>query len=73
MAEVQHQFGDDWTDPDVPLLPSERRDEHTGFCGRVGDQALRDGLAAAAGRWLPGWSDRLTPHTPRHYLRLVVV
>jgi site-specific recombinase XerD len=67
MAEVRHQFGDDWTDPDAPLLPSERRDEHTGFCRRVGDQALRDGLAAAVGRWLPGWSDRLTPHTLRHY------
>ena len=21
----------------------------------------------AVGRWLPGWSDRLTPHTLRHY------
>ncbi len=67
LAEVRHQFGDDWRDPDAPLLPSERRDEHTGFCRRVGDQALRDGLAAAVGRWLPGWSDRLTPHTLRHY------
>jgi site-specific recombinase XerD len=67
MAEVRHQFGDDWQDPDAPLLPSERRDEHTGFCRRVGDQALRDGLAFATGRWLPGWEGRLSPHTLRHY------
>ena len=67
LAEVRHQFGDDWTDPDAPLLPSERRDEHTGFCRRAGDQTLRDGLADAVGRWLPDWSGRLTPHTLRHY------
>ena len=67
MAEVRHQFGDDWQDPDAPLLPSERHDEHTGFCRRIGDQALRDGLAFATGRWLPGWSGRLSPHTLRHY------
>ena len=56
MAEVRHQFGDDWRDPDAPLLPSERRDEHTGFCSRAGDQTLRDGLAFAVGRWLPDWA-----------------
>jgi site-specific recombinase XerD len=67
MAEVRHQFGDDWRDPDAPLLPSERRDEHTGFCRRAGDQTLRDGLAFAVGEWLPGWAGRLTPHTLRHY------
>ena len=67
MFDVRHQFGDDWEDPDAPLLPSERRDPHTGWCRRVGDQALRDGLAAAVGRWLPAWSGRLTPHTLRHF------
>lgn len=67
MVEVRHQFGDDWADPDAPLLPSERRDPHTGWRRRIGDQALRDGLAAAVARWLPGWSGRLTPHTLRHY------
>ena len=25
MTDVRHQFGDDWADPDGPLLPSERR------------------------------------------------
>lgn len=67
MVDVRHQFGDDYLDPDAPLLPSERRDPHTGWCRRVGDQALRDGLANAVGRWLPGWSGRLTPHTLRHF------
>ena len=67
MVDVRHQFGDDWADPDAPLLPSERRDPHTGWCRRVGDQALRDGLAGAVARWLPAWSGRLTPHTLRHY------
>ena len=65
--EVRHQFGDDYADPDAPLLPSERRDPHTGFCRRAGDQTLRDGLAVAVGRWLPHWSTRLTPHCLRHY------
>lgn len=67
LVDVRHQFGDDYADPDAPLLPSERRDPHTGWCRRVGDQALRDGLAGAVGRWLPSWSGRLTPHTLRHY------
>jgi site-specific recombinase XerD len=67
LSEVRHQFGDDYVDPDAPLLPSERHDPHTGFCARIGDQALRDGLAAATRRWLPSWAGRLTPHTLRHY------
>jgi len=67
LVDVRHQFGDDYTDPDAPLLPSERRDPHTGFCARVGDQALREGLAHSVTRWLPAWQGRLTPHTLRHY------
>lgn len=67
LVDVRHQFGDDWTDPDAPLLPSERGDSHTGGCKRVADQSLRDGLAAATERWLPDWVGRLTPHTLRHY------
>ncbi|MFB9730048.1 tyrosine-type recombinase/integrase [Haloechinothrix salitolerans] len=67
LVDVRHQFGDDWEHPDAPLLPSERQDPHTGLSGRVGDQTLRDGLAAATGRWLPDWVGRLTPHTLRHY------
>jgi site-specific recombinase XerD len=67
LTDIRHQFGDDWADPDAPLLPSERRDPHTGRCTRVGDDALRSGLATAVSRWLPNWSGRLTPHGLRHF------
>ena len=67
LTDVRHQFGDDWQRPDAPLLPSERHDPHTGFCRRVGANALRDGLADAVRRWLPAWQGRLTPHGLRHF------
>ena len=74
LTDVRHQFGDDWDDPDAPLLPSERRDPH--YRARVaaaGADALRAGLGDAVARWLPAWSGRLTPHGLRHYLRLLAV
>ena len=49
------------------MLPSERRDRLTGRCTRIGDDALRAGLAGAVVTWLPGWVGRLTPHTLRHF------
>ena len=67
LTDLRHQFGDDWSDPDAPLLPSERRDHHTGRCLRAGDDALRSGLAAAVTTWLPAWKGRLTPHVLRHF------
>lgn len=67
MDEVRHQFGDDWKDPDAPLLPSERKDSLTGWCNRVQDDSLRTALAGAIDRWLPDWSGRLTPHGLRHF------
>jgi integrase len=67
LTDVRHQYGDDWTDPDAPLLPSERRDAHTGRCQRVGTDALRSGLAGAVEQWLPDWTGKLTPHALRHY------
>lgn len=67
LAEVRHQFGDDWSDPDAPMLPSERHDPDVDRCQRVGTNALRRGLAVQTARWLPGWSGRLTPHVLRHY------
>ena len=67
LGEVRHRFGDDWQNPDAPLLPSERFDEDLGRCGRVGDDALRRSLAIATSRWLPSWSGQLTPHVLRHY------
>lgn len=67
LAEVRHQFDDNWSDPDAPMLPSERRDPDFDRCGRVGDNALRQGLVVQTARWLPAWSGRLTPHVLRHY------
>jgi len=67
LSDVRHQFGEDWTDPDAPLLPSERRDPGSGQCLRAGADALRTGLADAVGRWLPAWESRLTPHGLRHF------
>lgn len=67
LAEVRHRFGDDWSDPDAPLLPSERRDPDLERCRRVGSDALRQGLCVATAAWLPGWSGRLSPHVLRHF------
>lgn len=67
LAEVRHQFGPDWSDPDAPMLPSERHDPDFDRCWRAGPNALRRGLSAPTARWLPAWSGRLTPHVLRHY------
>jgi site-specific recombinase XerD len=67
LEDVRHQFDDDWSDPDAPLLPSERRDRDTGRVLRAGDDALRSGLADAVQTWLPAWCGRLTPHVLRHF------
>lgn len=67
LTDVRHQFGDDWEDPDAPMFPSERRDADTGRCTRVGTEALRRGLNAVVGLWVPDWDGRLTPHVLRHY------
>ena len=67
LADVRHQFDDDYANPDTPLFPSERRDRLNGCCRRAGDNALRSGLASAVQRWLPTWQGRLTPHVLRHY------
>lgn len=67
LADVRPQFDDDWNNPEAPLLPSERHDELTGFCQRIGTDPLRAGFARAVDQWLPTWSDRLTPHGLRHY------
>ncbi|MDQ3343749.1 MAG: tyrosine-type recombinase/integrase [Actinomycetota bacterium] len=67
LTDVRHQFGDDYAEPDAPLLPSERRDRDGGQCLRVGDDSLRSGLAGAVTTWLPDWHGRLTPHVLRHY------
>jgi site-specific recombinase XerD len=67
LAEVRHQFGNDWSDPEAPMLPSERRDRELDRCYRVGTNALRHGLAEQTTRWLPAWAGRVSPHVLRHY------
>lgn len=67
LAEVRHQFGRDWSDPDAPMLPSERHDPLLPRSRRVGAEALRQGLVRQTARWLPAWSGRLTPHVLRHF------
>lgn len=67
LGEVRHQFGEDFDDPDAPMLPSERHDPVLPRCRRVGSEALRKALVREVDVWLPGWSGRLTPHVLRHY------
>jgi site-specific recombinase XerD len=67
LTEVRHQYGDDWSNPDAPMFPSERHDSLTGFCTRIGPEALRTGLTDAVAGWLPKWNKRLTPHGLRHF------
>jgi len=67
LAEVRHQYGSDWSNPDAPMLPSERHGTDGDPCPRVGANALRHGLGVQTERWLPAWSTRLTPHVLRHY------
>ena len=67
LGDVRHRFGPDWDDPDAPLIPSERFDHDLGRAGRASDDVLRRGLTHATERFLPAWSDNLTPHVLRHY------
>ena len=60
-------FGNDWSDPDAPMMPSERHDPVLPRCRRVGSEALRQGLVRQTAQWLAAWSGRLTPHVLRHY------
>jgi site-specific recombinase XerD len=66
LTDVRHQFGEDWSDPDAPMFPSER---HQGpeRCGRARPNTLRSGFTDAVAAFLPGWAGRLTPHGMRHY------
>ena len=67
LAEVRHQYGPDYANPDAPMLPSERFDHDLDRCGRVGTNALRRGLAIHVDQLLPAWSGQMTPHVLRHY------
>ena len=73
LIEVRHQFGDDYAHPDAPLLPSERRDPATGWCCRVQDQALRDGLAHAVDAVPAGLVRKADAAYAAAFLRVVAV
>ena len=66
IEDVWGQFGDDHERPGVPLFPSERRNRD-GSSGRATDDVFRRSLAEAAGRHLPAWAGKLTPHVLRHF------
>ena len=66
IEDVWGQFDDDHVRPGAPLFPSERTNGD-GSCRRIGDDALRQGLATAASSHLPGWAHTLTPHVLRHF------
>lgn len=66
IEDVWGQFDDDHTRPGTPLFPSERKNTD-GSSRRVGDDALRNGLAAAVEAHLPCWAEKLTPHVLRHF------
>jgi integrase/recombinase XerD len=66
VEDVWGQFDDDHRRLGAPLFPSERKNTD-GTCRRVGDGALRAGLADAAATHLPDWADTLTPHVLRHF------
>jgi integrase/recombinase XerD len=66
IEDVWGQLDDDHTRHGAPLLPSERRNAD-GSAGRVGYDALRSSVAAAAATHLREWAGRITPHVLRHY------
>jgi integrase/recombinase XerD len=66
IEDVWGHFGGEHARPGAPLFPSERLNAD-GSCRRVGYDALRSGLAAAAAVHLPAWTDQITPHVLRHY------
>ncbi|WP_109638974.1 tyrosine-type recombinase/integrase [Lentzea atacamensis] len=66
LTDVRHQFGEDWSDPDAPMFPSERHDGPE-RCGRARPNTLRSGFTDAVAAFLPTWAGRLTPHGMRHF------
>ncbi|MFF9690451.1 tyrosine-type recombinase/integrase [Streptomyces sp. NPDC014623] len=66
VEEVWGHFPADPARPGAPMFPSERR-ATDGTSLRVGDHALRLGLAEAAERHLANWDGKMTPHVLRHF------
>ncbi|WP_413754717.1 site-specific integrase [Streptomyces sp. R-74717] len=69
IEDVWGQFDDDHTRPGAPLFPSERKNSD-GSSRRVGDDALRNGLAAAAKAHLPAWARQSHATRPAALLRV---
>ena len=74
LAEVRHRFGDDWSDPDTPMLPSERHSKELERCRRVG-QCTRcaKGCACADGEMASGVVGTVDPACAASLLRLVAL
>jgi len=51
LTDVRHQFGDDWDDPDAPLLPSERHDRLTARPTRAGACSSHRAIPASSSWW----------------------
>jgi site-specific recombinase XerD len=66
VEDVWGQFGDDPAQHGVSLFCSQRKNAD-GTAARVGNEALRAGLAEAAAQHLSDWSGKLTPHVLRHF------
>jgi site-specific recombinase XerD len=66
IEDVWGRFDEDHTRPGAPRFPSERKNADR-TCQRVGDDALRTGLAEATAVHLPNWTEKLTPHVMRHF------
>ncbi len=66
VEDVWGHFDVDHTRPGAPLFPSERKNADSSGA-RVGGEALRAALIAAAATHLPEWTSPLTPHVLRHY------
>jgi integrase/recombinase XerD len=66
VEDVWGHFGDDHARHGAPLFPSERKNTD-GSATRISAEALRAALAEAAGRHLPDWPAKLTPHVLRHF------
>ena len=68
LADVRHQFGDDWARPGRAAAAQRARDpRHRPVPPGRAPRRCATGLAAQVGRWLPAWSGRLTPHGLRHF------
>lgn len=66
IEDVWGHFDDDHTRSGAPLFPSERKNTD-GTAARVANESLRTALSDMAGRHLPEWTNKVTPHVLRHF------